>query len=53
MFKPRPLVDALFAIGLARPRIRPQFDHSPFGLYRPTVTFDRHRLSMRWAPGPL
>lgn len=50
MFKAKPLVDALFAIGLARPRIRPQFDHSPFGLYRPTIDFHQRRLRMRWAP---
>jgi hypothetical protein len=53
MFKAKPLVDALFAIGIAQPRINPLFEYSPFGLYRPTVTYRDHRLHMRWAPHPL
>jgi len=39
-----------FAIGIARPRISPHFNHSPFGLYRPELTYRDHRLHMRWAP---
>lgn len=52
-FKAKPLVEALFAIGIARPRISPQFEHSTFGLYRPVVTYRDRRLHMSWAPHQL